>query len=67
MKEGINAHLASCRKSKLVMAKDIMCTLTSSQSITSKKAIARVLGVDGQNIPREVLRHAQLDTMNDAF
>ncbi len=30
MKEGINTHLAGCRKSKLIMAKDIVCTLTSS-------------------------------------
>jgi hypothetical protein len=30
MKESINTHLASHRKSKLVMAKDIVCTLTSS-------------------------------------
>jgi hypothetical protein len=27
MKEGINAHLASRRKSKLVIAKNIVCTL----------------------------------------
>ncbi len=46
MKEGINTHWASCRKSKLVMAKDIVCTLTSSQSITSKRTIVKVLGVD---------------------
>jgi hypothetical protein len=67
MKEGINTHLAGCRKSKLIMAKNIMCTLTSSQSITSKRVVARVLGVDKRNIPRAMLKHAQLDTMNDVF
>jgi len=52
MKEGINTHLASCRKFKLVMAKDI---------------VAKMFGGDRQNIPRVVLRHAQLDIMNDVF
>jgi len=67
MKEGINTHLAGCRKSKLVMVKDTVCTLTSSQSFINKRAVARVFGVDRQNIPRTVLRRAQLDTMNDVF
>jgi hypothetical protein len=67
MKEGINTHLASRRKSKLVMAKNIVCTLTSSQSITSKRVVARVLGVNRQNISKVVLRRAQLDIMNDTF
>ncbi len=67
MKEGINTHLASCRKSKLVMAKDIVCTLTSSQSITSKSVVVVVFRVYKQNIPRVVLRHAQFDNMNDAL
>jgi hypothetical protein len=49
------------------MAKDIVCTLTSSQSIISKRAITRVLGVDRQNISKAELRHAQLDIMNDTF
>ncbi len=39
MKEGINTHLVGHRKFKLVMAKDIVCTLTSSQSITNKTTI----------------------------
>jgi hypothetical protein len=67
MKEGINTHLGGCRKSKLVMAKDIVCTLTSSQSIIGKRVVAKVFGVDRQDIPRVVLRRAQLDTMNDVF
>jgi hypothetical protein len=58
MKEGINTHSTSRRKSKLVMAKDIMCILASSQSITNKRVVAKVLGVDKQNIPRVVLKRA---------
>jgi hypothetical protein len=65
MKEGINTHLASHRKSKLIMVKDIVCTLTSSQSITSKRVVAKVLGVDRRNISKAVLRCAQFDIMND--
>jgi hypothetical protein len=49
------------------MVKVIVCTLTSSQSNTSKKAIARGLGVDRQNISIAMLRCAQLDNMNDNF
>jgi len=67
MKKSINTHLASHRKSKSIMVKDIVCTLASSQSITSKRAVTRVLGVHKQNIPKAMLRCAQLNTMNDVF
>jgi hypothetical protein len=67
MKKGINTHFASHRKSKLIMVKDIVCTLASSQSITKKRVVTRVLGVHKQNIPKAMLRHAQLNTMNDVF
>jgi hypothetical protein len=49
------------------MAKDIICTLTSSRSITSKRVVAIVLGVDKQNIPRAMLKHVELDIVNDVF
>jgi lipid A disaccharide synthetase len=40
MKTGISMHLAGSRKSHLVMAKDIICTLASSENITSSRSIA---------------------------
>jgi hypothetical protein len=37
---------------KIVVAKDIVCTLISSNNLHNNKAIARVLGVDRRNIKR---------------
>jgi hypothetical protein len=39
-------HLTSSCLTKIVVAKDIVCTLASSNNLHSSKAIARKLGVD---------------------
>jgi hypothetical protein len=54
MKAGISMHLAGSKKSHLVMAKDIICTLASSENITSSKSIVEVLKVDRRNIRKGV-------------
>lgn len=67
MKAGISTHLAGSRKSHLVMAKDIICTLASSEHMTSSRSVAEVLGVDRRNIRKGVNRRVQLDLENQAF
>jgi hypothetical protein len=49
------------------MVKDIICTLASTQSISNKKVIAKVLGVDKWNISKTLLRCTQLDSKQDFF
>jgi hypothetical protein len=46
MTVGISMYLARSKKSHLVMAKDIICTLASSENMTSSRSLAEVLGVD---------------------
>jgi hypothetical protein len=46
LKEGLTIHLIGKRLSNLVLAKDIVCTLASSQSMSNGQGIANVLGVD---------------------
>jgi len=36
LREGLTIHLIGKHPSNLVLAKDIVCTLTSSQSVSSK-------------------------------
>ena len=52
MKTRISMHLAGSRKSHLVMAKDIICTLASSENITSSRFVADILGMDRKNIKK---------------
>jgi len=49
------------------MVKDIVCTLTSSQSIISKRVVVKVLGINKRNISQAMLRCAQPEIMNDTF
>jgi hypothetical protein len=52
VREGVRDHLVGVRQSKLVMAKDILCTLASSSHVGSGRGVARLLGVDGRNITK---------------
>ncbi len=51
-KSGLTIHLLGSRKTKLVVAKDIFCTLASSQYVSSNKGVAKMLGVDKRNIKK---------------
>jgi hypothetical protein len=46
LKEGLTSHLISQRQSKLMMAKNIVYTLASSQSLSNGQGIVKVLGVN---------------------
>ena len=50
LKEGMADHLLGVRQSKIVMAKDIVCTLASSSNMGSRRSVADVLGVDRRNL-----------------
>ncbi len=58
MKASINTHLIGPKASKLMMAKDIVCTLASSQSIGNNITLAKLLGANRWNIPKTNLRCA---------
>ncbi len=49
------------------MAKDIVCTLVTSHVISSGRRIARLLGVDKQNIKKSTECRTLLDISKDAF
>ena len=50
MQFGISAHLIRVCPIHTLMAKDIVCTMASSQSDGRIREIAKALGVDRQNI-----------------
>jgi hypothetical protein len=63
MKSRIKEYLVGSRPTQLVVAKDIICMLaTSNASIGSGNAIANALGVDKWNIRKVLKQRVQLDT-----
>ncbi len=64
LKDGRNAHLLGHHKSKVVMAKGIVCTFASSQSIINGRGIVKMLGVDKRNIKKGAKRRILLHTQN---
>lgn len=68
LKRGLTDHLTGKRSQPLVMAKDIVCALATSQyNATSCREVARVLGVDRRNIKKGIVRRESLDHSGDAF
>lgn len=55
-------YLSGVRQSKIVMAKDIVCTLASSSNMENRRRVADVLGVDRRNLKRGMERRFLLDT-----
>jgi hypothetical protein len=64
---GMTSHFTRVRPAQSLLAKDIVCTLASSQSIGSSRGLARVLGVDRRNLRKAKVRRVLLDTQTDAF
>jgi hypothetical protein len=50
LREGLRDHLVGVKQSKLVMTKDILCTLASTSEVGRGRVVARLLGVDRRNI-----------------
>jgi hypothetical protein len=67
VREGIRDHLVGIKQSKLVMAKDILCTFASSSEVGSGRWLAGLLGVDRRNISRARGRRLLLDSGQNAF
>jgi hypothetical protein len=61
VREGIKDHLVGVKKSKLIMAKDILCIFTSTSKVESGRGLAGLLGVDMRNISRARGRRVVLD------
>jgi phage regulator Rha-like protein len=51
----------------MVMAKDIVYALTTSNKTTNNKQVAQILGVHRRNIKRAIERRHTLDKNEDAF
>jgi hypothetical protein len=60
LKYGLTSHLVGAKSSKITMAKDIVYTLATSQSIGSSKKVGKVLRVDRRNI-KKVAKRRLLD------
>ena len=67
LKEGMIDHLTAVRESKIVMAKDIVCTLAASSNMGSNRRVADLIGVDRRNLRRGMERRLLLDTQQNAF
>ena len=67
VREGLKDHLVGVKASKIVMAKDILCTFASSSQVGSGKELAGLLGVDRRNISKARSRRQILDAGQDAF
>jgi hypothetical protein len=67
VREGLKDYLVGVKPSKIVMAKDILCTFASSSEIGSGRRLAGLLGVDRKNISKARSRRRILDAGQDAF
>jgi len=67
LKGGMIDHLTGVRESKIVMAKDIVCTLAASSKLGSNRGVADLIGVDRKNLRRGMERRLLLDTQQNAF
>jgi len=56
LKEDMINHLARVKKSKIVMAKDIVYTLATSSNLRSKRGVVDLIGVDMKNLRRSIER-----------
>ncbi len=66
-KYGLTSHLVGAKSSKFTMAKDIACTLATSQSVGSSTKVGKVLRVDRRNIRRATERRLLLDSFGVPF
>jgi hypothetical protein len=60
IKSGITSHCVGARKSEIVVAKDIVCTFATWESLGSSRAVTRVFGIDRRNIKKGLERRLQL-------
>jgi hypothetical protein len=68
LSRGLNEHYTGVREQKLIMAKDIVCTLaTANSSATSARQMAKLLGVDRRNFKKSFEWRQALDSSGDAF
>jgi hypothetical protein len=64
---GLGEHMIGFQSFKLVMAKEIVCTLAAFGSRGSNKGTTRTLGVDRRNINKGVEKHMLLNTSRNVF
>ena len=67
VREDLKDHLVDVKASKIVMAKDILCTFASSSQVGSGRGLDGLLGVDRRNISKARSRRQILDARHDAF
>jgi hypothetical protein len=67
MKARITKHLIGQKKFYLIVVKDIVCMLAFGSSNINNRGVAKVLGVNKDNIWKGMGRQMQLETMKSAF
>ena len=67
LRDGMKDHLVGVHESKIVMAKDILCTLVTNSNIGSGRGLVALLGIDRRNIIQAKDRGLLLDSSKDAF
>ena len=52
MRTGMRDHLVGSKSSKIVMAKDILCTFALSSDVGSRRGFTGLLGLDRRNFQK---------------
>ena len=63
LRDGMKDHLVGVHESKIVMAKDILCTLATNSHIGSGRGLVALLRIDMRNIIRAKGRRLLLDNV----
>jgi hypothetical protein len=64
---GMREHLVGSKPSKIVMAKDILCTFASSSDVGNRRGFAGLLGADRRNFQKARGRRLVIDSGQDGF
>jgi hypothetical protein len=67
LKCGLTNHLGGQKSSSMVMVKDSVCVLATSNKTSNNRQVVQSLGVDRRNIKRATKRRHTLDNNGDAF
>jgi hypothetical protein len=67
MRTGMRDHLVGSKPSKIVMAKDILCTFASSSDVGNRRGFAGLLGADRRNFQKARGRRLVIDSGQDGF
>jgi hypothetical protein len=66
-KSSVTTHLLGFRKIEFMVTEDKVCTLAFNQYVNNSRGVAKMLGLDKQNIKKTMSRRVQLNTIHNFF